>query len=270
MDNRQFDLDLLLIQEIASTDVEVIELKMQPCSQGALRNRRYRLKLKKRFEISLPDEARCSSCGFIKPRTEFDKNRAARNGLALHCKSCKSDEGKARSAKRVASGYVFVENKICSKCNSEQNRDAFGVCAGNRDGLHAWCKQCASAHSQGNYRKNSAQRIKAAAVYAKKNPKLTRSGRIAARCNRRAKDLNVEGRITAKEWRDVVAENNNCCFYCKRPESEDRELTADHMTPMNRCGTNYICNIAPACFRCNGSKGNRTADEFIEWRTLQV
>lgn len=44
------------------------------------------------------------------------------------------------------------------------------------------------------------------------------------------------------------------CIYCGRPAD-----TADHITPVAHGGTNEPSNLAPACRRCNLSKGTSTS-----------
>ena len=71
----------------------------------------------------------------------------------------------------------------------------------------------------------------------------------------------IEGRYTIEEWKAKLEEYNYCCAYCGE-ELLDK-ITADHVIPITRGGTNYISNIVPACMHCNCSKHNKTAEEFM-------
>lgn len=79
----------------------------------------------------------------------------------------------------------------------------------------------------------------------------------AYRNNQRARRRSVEnqatGKLTAQEWRDILAHYNYKCAYC----GHDGRLEIDHIIPITKHGTNTIENIAPACRKCNASKGNR-------------
>jgi 5-methylcytosine-specific restriction endonuclease McrA len=55
---------------------------------------------------------------------------------------------------------------------------------------------------------------------------------------------------------------DNPCAYCGAPAEH-----ADHVTPLARGGLDCLENLAPACARCNLSKGSQTVDEFLERQT---
>lgn len=48
------------------------------------------------------------------------------------------------------------------------------------------------------------------------------------------------------------------CAYC----GSDRDLSIDHITPLSRGGSNAARNLAPACLRCNSSKGPRSVEQW--------
>lgn len=51
------------------------------------------------------------------------------------------------------------------------------------------------------------------------------------------------------------------CKYCGVP-LEYFEATLDHVVARSKGGNNSIENLVLACNRCNGSKGDRSPDEF--------
>jgi 5-methylcytosine-specific restriction endonuclease McrA len=70
---------------------------------------------------------------------------------------------------------------------------------------------------------------------------------------RRFRELFNGGEFTKKEWADLVKKFNFTCPACYRKEPEIK-LTADHIIPVSKGGTNYILNIQPLCESCNKKK----------------
>lgn len=59
------------------------------------------------------------------------------------------------------------------------------------------------------------------------------------------------------------------CVYCNRNLATvtAKLRTLDHIVPVTRGGDNSETNLVTACKRCNDSKGNKTAWEFIHRNT---
>jgi 5-methylcytosine-specific restriction endonuclease McrA len=55
----------------------------------------------------------------------------------------------------------------------------------------------------------------------------------------------------------LCAHYGNRCLACGR---DDVKLTADHIVPLARGGSDDISNIQPLCARCNSKKGTKTMD----------
>lgn len=62
--------------------------------------------------------------------------------------------------------------------------------------------------------------------------------------------------FTATEWRALCKEYGNRCLRC----GYNLPLTADHVIPVSRGGSNTIDNIQPLCQPCNSLKGDRSID----------
>lgn len=54
------------------------------------------------------------------------------------------------------------------------------------------------------------------------------------------------------------------CQYCSK-KFQFRDLTLDHVWPRALGGETNFKNIATACKKCNGEKGNKTCDEWGKW-----
>lgn len=75
--------------------------------------------------------------------------------------------------------------------------------------------------------------------------------------NRRALQSGAEGSFTAKEFSNLCYMFNNECLCCGE---HSKSLTADHVIPLTKGGTNDISNIQPLCGPCNSSKRTKTVD----------
>jgi uncharacterized protein (DUF4415 family) len=81
-------------------------------------------------EPSQPSK-QCGRCKDTKPLSEFNKSRAAVDGLQWECRSCSS------KSKRQ-----HYHTKECSACGERKFRSEFYKCSNARDGLQARCKPC--------------------------------------------------------------------------------------------------------------------------------
>jgi 5-methylcytosine-specific restriction endonuclease McrA len=76
---------------------------------------------------------------------------------------------------------------------------------------------------------------------------------------RRAAKRNVLGNdCTPQQWQDLVRfySPDGCCLACGRVS----ELTADHVVPLSKGGTNSVSNIQPLCRPCNNAKYTQEID----------
>ena len=67
------------------------------------------------------------------------------------------------------------------------------------------------------------------------------------------------GTFTRKEWEELKSKYNSMCLCCKQQEPFIK-LTADHVVPLARGGTNDISNIQPLCNTCNSRKFTKAID----------
>ncbi|MDP3277129.1 MAG: HNH endonuclease [Deltaproteobacteria bacterium] len=71
----------------------------------------------------------------------------------------------------------------------------------------------------------------------------------------------AEGSFSTAEWERLIADYDRCPM-CRRAWSEvpllpgrSSVITADHIVPISKGGSNAIENIQPLCYSCNSKKG---------------
>jgi 5-methylcytosine-specific restriction endonuclease McrA len=74
--------------------------------------------------------------------------------------------------------------------------------------------------------------------------------------DRRARGLQAPGRFTVQEWHGLCQAQGGRCLAC----GTSGPLTADHVIPLAKGGSNGIENIQPLCRSCNSRKGTKTID----------
>lgn len=67
---------------------------------------------------------------------------------------------------------------------------------------------------------------------------------------------------------EVLKRDGFSCAYCD--DEDDVELTADHVVPLSRGGTNDRSNLVCACLPCNSSKRNLLLTEWPGRRTARI
>ena len=84
--------------------------------------------------------------------------------------------------------------------------------------------------------------------------------RLALDRKRRARKAGAEGEFTTDEFAALCELFENRCAYC----DTDAKLTADHVVPLSKGGSDHIENILPACQPCNSSKGTKSITTWLQ------
>jgi hypothetical protein len=178
----------------------------------------------------------CTKCKIEKPKTEFSKKSASKDGLYPQCKGCVSE--KTREWHKANKDKVAFMNKSWREANKERSAEL------NR----AW----ALANPERKSALNNA--------WLKANPeRATAFGR-----NRRARLRNADGSHTAA---DIIAifESQRCmCVNCKKKlfKSGKNKYHVDHILALSRGGSNDKYNLQCLCPSCNLRKN---AKDPLEW-----
>jgi 5-methylcytosine-specific restriction endonuclease McrA len=144
-----------------------------------------------------------------------------------------------------------IVTKFCYKCKKEKGLlyFHFRVSTGY---YKSPCKYCVSLRGS-EYRNKHKEKIR---KYNQKRRKTHKEEIKAQKQRRRALKNNCGDKFTGKEWVDVCNKYKNRCLCCNKR----KPLTADHVIPLSRGGTNGIDNIQPLCRSCNSRKGTKTMD----------
>lgn len=229
----------------------------------------------------------CAHCSLDLDDTMFD--RTGKGGyLRKQCRPCLLQTARIKyAAKRDAIGLPrFVpehslDKKTCTVCKESKPRDEFHLIRRGLMARSSRCKACGKAQTyewraknrataakiQRDYRNRHPERVKAAVdAWLAANPDYERE-----RSSRRAKQNPEIHAARARAHRlkktrcEVAAILNSPCAYCGGVATE-----IDHVVPLSRGGGNEMTNLAPACRRCNSSKGNRSLEEWNEFRRTRT
>jgi hypothetical protein len=159
----------------------------------------------------------------------------------------------------------------------------FSVDRGRRDGLYAWCKACTKAWAAANrerkadkekaWRESNRERVSAQA----KSWRIANRGRHAAngkawaaanpeavqakKAKRRARKLAAEGSYSAADVKQLRAEQNDRCAFCRSALGGKGHV--DHVQPLAKGGSNGPDNLQLLCRTCNLSKGAKDPVQHI-------
>ncbi len=233
----------------------------------------------------------CPKCTETKPATTeyFARNKASKDGLQRHCKSCKRAYHAAnreqalegmRAYREANHEKVLEQKRVHYFANRDRIREEHAAYRkANRKHLVKYFRDhyAANRDRRGEQRRayveanrdrvRQAQRSyndrnkKSIAEYKRAWNTANPEAKKAAMQRRRAHKLSAEGTHTTADIKAQYERQKGRCYYC------DAKLNgsyhADHIVPLSRGGNNWPENIVCACASCNTSKG----DKFLhEWQ----
>lgn len=219
----------------------------------------------------------CISCLEWKSFTEYRKRKDSVDGYRNQCRACKRRQDKQyveanyerlkenwasyreshRETQRewAKKHYVTHVDQIKEKTRDywHRNRDSRLTKQGqyyrrNRENILAHNKQYQESRKEfyALYKRQWHQQNKA----------RTAEGRRVIAENYRAKKRGNGGRYTIAQWRAICTHYGSICLCCR----QRKPLTADHIVPVSKGGSNMITNLQPLCFPCNRRKHCRDTD----------
>ena len=195
----------------------------------------------------------CPRCNQVKPRSAFHKRSRAKDGLALWCKTCVAEYGRARYQ---ANPDAAVER---ARLWQQANRERKAVIS------RRWAARNRESASEAVRRWNAA------------NPDRARKIKRDAQQRRRA----LQEGAHREEWTttDILERDGwecqvpDCCCPDGRaidPSAEYRwRGTVDHVIPLSRGGDDVPANLRAAHQTCNSAK-RAWLDHEIEAMTTHV
>ncbi len=208
----------------------------------------------------------CRGCDSTKCHKAFSKDAKGSLGLSSRCKDCIRAYQKShidqinasrRENRRENADHYNTYNREFHRRNPEPKkaRDR-RYRQENAEYLNAYLRDYMKNNDDAHNHKLEYDKR-----YRQEHPEIS-SVHFA---NRQARLRQNGGSFTSKEWRRLLAGYDFTCLCCGKREPEIK-LTADHVVPLAKGGTNFIDNIQPLCLSCNTSKGVKTIDYRVRWQ----
>lgn len=240
------------------------------------------------IQHSLFDMKRCAGCGAVKDLSEFYACKSHSDGKGAYCKPCDKQKSqqfreKNRDKLKAYQREYYLANKDEHRVRGHAyyfaNRDRWREYARDwymknrerylikfrkyrQDNPDYFREYDRIYYSLNKNRLNAQNREAYARNKAERSIKSHQWRRLnRAKCNelwqrRRARLKGAAGSHTAGEWAALLAWFGGVCLCCG---SHD-DLTADHVTPLIKGGSNSIENLQPLCRSCNSTKHTQTID----------
>jgi 5-methylcytosine-specific restriction endonuclease McrA len=150
-----------------------------------------------------------------------------------------------------------MSDKTCTRCKVVKTTSDFNRSSVTRDGLHAWCRSCVSAHGR-----EKRQRVRKAVYMKMYNAQYnTEHADIKYNASSRSRCEQYQVKYVEDVDRRVVWDRDEgYCRHCKMfVPFEDFEV--DHIIPMSKGGDHSYSNVQTLCTPCNRSKADKILAE---------
>jgi len=190
---------------------------------------------------------RCRICGSVKPLSEFYvqscSDRPGGIRADTRCKDCVREINRKHYCCKYKDDPEFRQREVerCIARRPDWLTHLVGV-----DG-HDWKRRY---HTDEEYRRSVIDRVVA---WQHAHP----AKRRAYGAKRRARKIKAWGEFSGEQFKALCSKYKDTCLACG---SSDKPITADHIIPLARGGSNDISNIQPLCMSCNSSKGTKIID----------
>ena len=197
----------------------------------------------------------------------YYKNKNNKDGLSAQCRTCAKVY---RDSHKQEKNNYPSSNLIYKQIYYQNNKDNINAMKKRR---YLTNPKKFNQQSRKSYQINRIERLSQQAIYymnnrkyfAQKN-KIYRNNnidKILLRNRQRKNLLSIFPIIQQSAIDNLLATNDNQCFYCKVEIKRGINLHLDHVVPLSRGGEHSITNLVPACAFCNLKKGTKTAEEFL-------
>jgi 5-methylcytosine-specific restriction endonuclease McrA len=203
-----------------------------------------------------------------KRNTEKVKNKVKKYRLS------NIDVIKKRTAEYYKNNAEIIKQKVkkYAKDNSEKIKKAHAdYHIKNRDKIikrsKDWTKNNPEKRlmTQREYRKNNREKINnMIRAWIDKNRERYQAMKNVHTRNYFAKKRKSKGMHTIEDVRKLYDEQQGRCKVCEADILEGYEV--DHIQPISKGGDNTVNNLQLLCRFCNRSKGNKTMEEWLEFR----
>jgi 5-methylcytosine-specific restriction endonuclease McrA len=214
----------------------------------------------------------CTKCGATKPVTAFPPDKEAKGGYRHQCRICRNAQKRTRYAlnpepRRQANRqrrHTHIDYyRALSRQRYRRNREIIITRERTRYALHRQAinavrrQRRVQRHAQILIQKRLYHARNRQLIYAREQAKrLAYPERYASYKAKRLAQLRMHPaqalcKLTAQDWRDILAAFASHCAYCDRTMTR---LTQDHITPLSKGGSHTKSNIVPACRSCNSKK----------------
>lgn len=199
----------------------------------------------------------CPNCRVFKSPDNF-------RGAGEWCKSCRAElEAKRRLAKGIVPKKLSVlkeDTKLCLVCEIFLPLNCFSSAERGLGGVSSYCKSCFAMKSR--IRTDKEKSRQNTQNWRKQNrERHLAQHRLRMFKYKSKKEVTSDGTVTDDYLQTLYSAFN--CFYCKE-EIEPENRTADHKTALAKGGKHSSENLVMACHRCNSSKRDLSAEEFLE------